>query len=486
MFAGYGIAAPKGEGAEAYDSFANLGVKGKWALVFRFLPEDAPPEIRQHLSRFSDLRYKAMAARERGALGLIVVSGPRSKVKDQLAKMTFDASLAGSGIAAVSITDKMASQFFEGSGKELDVLQAALDDGKQTSGFIIPDVEVRASIDIRQEKREGRNVLARLESGKPGLGEVVIGAHVDHLGTGEGGNSLAREDEKGKIHYGADDNASGVASLLEIAQDLAYRKSKNKLSLKRDVLFAAWSGEEEGLLGSSHFAKVFGGASERAQLTPDIVAYLNLDMVGRLNKNLIIQGVGSSLIWPGEIERRNAAIGLPIVTQNESYLPTDATSFYLKRVPILSAFTGAHEDYHTPRDTADKLNYEGAQKIARLFDLIAESLDESDTPPDYKEMEKPQNMGSGGRRVYFGTIPDFSQGSDVVGVRIAGVQKGGPAEQAGLRAGDIIVEIAGKTIANIYDYQYALQALKVGVPVTVVVQRGNERVSLKVVPGSRD
>ncbi|RPJ81842.1 MAG: M28 family peptidase [Acidobacteria bacterium] len=486
MFAGSGISAPKSEANEAYDSYSGLDVKDTWVLVFRFLPEDVSPEVRQHLSRFSNLRYKAMAAREKGALGLIVTSGPRSKVKEQLIRMTFDASLAGSGVAALSITDELASKIVAAGSKTLEQLQAELDSGKQVAGFIVPGVSVQASIDILHEKKKGRNVLARLDSGLTNPGAVMIGAHIDHLGDGAGGNSLAKEEEKGKPHYGADDNASGTASMLEIAQYLTDRKAKGQLTPKRDVMFAAWSGEELGLIGSTHFAQSFPDGKGRAQLTPEIIAYLNLDMVGRLDKNLILQGVGSSSIWPKEIERRNAVIGLPLVTQNESYLPTDATAFYIKKVPILSAFTGAHEDYHSPRDTADKLNYEGTQKIARLMGLIAESLVASDQAPDYKEMEKPKDVQAGGRRVYLGTIPDFGQGSDVVGIKLSGVQKGGPAEQAGIRAGDVIVELAGKTVANIYDYQFAMQGLKVGQAVKIVVQRGTERVELTITPGSRD
>jgi Tol biopolymer transport system component len=484
VFAGYGISAPKGDGVEAYDSYANLNVKDKWVLAFRFLPEDVSPEMRQHLSRFSNLRYKAMSAREKGALGLMVVSGPRSKVKEQLVPMTFDASLAGSGIPAVSVSDRVAERAVAASGRGLEALQAELDTGKPVAGFDLKDVTARATIDILQEKRHGRNVLARLNAGAPTT--VVIGAHVDHLGNGVGMNSLARDDEKGRIHFGADDNASGVAAMLEMAQYLSALRTSGQFNPKKNLLFAAWSGEELGLLGATHFARTFGGGPERAELSPDIAAYLNLDMVGRLDKSLIIQGVGSSSVWPSEIERRNAVVGLPLVTQNESYLPTDATVFYVKKVPILSAFTGAHADYHTPRDTADKINYEGDEKISRLFTLIAESISQSDQNPDYREMERPKSMQTGGRRVYLGTVPDFSQGSDVVGVRLAAVTKGAPSEQAGLQAGDIIVELAGKTITNIYDYQFALQGLKVGAPVPMVVLRGGQRVTVTITPASRD
>jgi len=485
VFAGYGINAPKTEGFEGYNSYQDLDVAGKWVLMLRFLPEDVKEETRQHLSRFSNLRYKAMAAREKGALGIIVASGPRSKVKEQLVKLAFDASMSGSSIAGLSINDALAAEMIQSAGRDLVAVQTELDTGKPATGFAIPGVKVSADIDIKQEKKTARNVVARLDASESSNEAVAIGAHVDHLGVGDGTSSLARDDEKGKPHYGADDNASGVAAMLEMAQQLKKRKESGT-AFKRDFLFGAWSAEELGLIGSTHFTRVFGDGAERKELSPDLAAYLNLDMVGRLTNKLILQGVGSSSVWASEIEQRNAVVGLPVVTQNESYLPTDATAFYLKKVPILSAFTGAHEDYHTPRDTPDKINYEGTERIARLMGLIAESLAKKDQAPDYKEMEKPRNMSGGGRRVYLGTIPDFSQGDDLVGVKLSGVQKGGPADLAGVRAGDVIVELAGKAVANIYDYQFAMTGLKVGTPSTIVVQRGSEKIKLAITPGSRD
>jgi C-terminal processing protease CtpA/Prc len=217
-----------------------------------------------------------------------------------------------------------------------------------------------------------------------------------------------------------------------------------------------------------------------------VAAYLNMDMIGRLDKTLILQGVGSSTSWPADIERQNAAIGLPIVTQNDSYLPTDATSFYLKGVPILSAFTGAHVDYHTPRDTADKVNYAGAERITRLLAAMTRSLAMRAEVPDYQRMERPATTpGRVGLRAYLGTIPDYSQG-DVSGVKLSGVTKGGPAERAGVQSGDTIVELAGKKIENIYDYTYALDAVKIGTPVGLVILRGDQRLTLTVTPESRE
>lgn len=488
VFAGYGIVAPATDGQAEYDSYVHLDVKDKWVVVFRYLPENVTPEVRQHLNHYAPLRFKAMAARDRGARGLIVVSGPNTKVKEQLVPLTFDSSLAGTSIATIAVTDNIAEQLLKPTGKSLKELQDAVDTGKPEMGLTIPSLTLAAMLDIQQEKRSGRNVLARLRAGKvDGRSTIAIGAHVDHLGHGVGANSLAREEEKGHVHYGADDNASGVAGLLEIAQYLVELKAKGKLPLKHDLLFAAWSGEEMGLLGSSYFTRTFGGrTTESTSLRPALAAYVNMDMIGRLDKNLIVQGVGSSSAWLGLIERSNVPIGLPIVTQNDSYLPTDATSFYLKEVPILNAFTGAHADYHTPRDTADKLNYNGAEKITRLFATITAALATQADAPDYRRMEKPAStVGRVGIRAYLGTIPDYAQ-TDVVGVKLSGVAKGGPAENAGIQSGDIVVELAGKKIENIYDYTYALDGLKIGTPVGVIVQRGELRVTLTITPGTRE
>jgi Zn-dependent M28 family amino/carboxypeptidase len=315
----------------------------------------------------------------------------------------------------------------------------------------------------------------------------MVGAHVDHLGRGEGAGSLAREEEKGQVHFGADDNASGVGGMLEIAQALTEAKAKGQLPLQRDVLFAAWSGEEVGLLGSSHFARTFGGGpTEPTTLSPAITAYLNMDMIGRLDKSVSLQGVGSSSIWPGEIERFAAALGLSVSLQKDSYLPTDSTSFYLKQVPTLNAFTGAHADYHTPRDTVEKINFAGAAQITRLVAALTRSLATRTDTPDYVAMTQPRTtIGRVNLRAYLGTIPDYTQ-SEVSGVKLTGVASGGPAEQAGVRTGDIIVELAGRKVENIYDYTYALDGLKIGGAVELRVLRDGEPVIFQVTPTARE
>lgn len=495
VFAGYGIVAPATDAYEEYDSFVHLDVTDKWVLVFRYLPAEIDATYRQHLNRYASLRYKAMVARDRGARGLIIVSGPNTTVKNQLVTLSFDASLAGTSIAAVSITDVLAEEWLGQAGKSLKDLQTALDTGQLMAGFSITGLTLGASIDIQQEKRTGRNVLARLRasSDTPATGMVVVGAHIDHLGNGVGNGSLAREEEKGQIHYGADDNASGVAAVLGIAQSLVMPQAQGRgafkggSGLKRDIMFAFWSGEEMGLLGSSHFTKTFGQTGkEPERLSPDVVAYLNLDMVGRFDKALVLQGVGSSSIWPSAIERHNAPIGLPLTLHNDSYLPTDATAFYLKGVPILNAFTGGHAEYHSPRDTVEKLNYPGLTKITQLMAGLTRSVANRAEVPDYREMEKPHSPAGRVRlRAYLGTIPDYTQGH-VTGVQLSGVAKGGPADLAGIQGGDIVVTLAGKTVENIYDYTYIVGSLKIGEPVGIAVLRNGQRVELTITPESRE
>ena len=491
VFAGYGITAPSNEKQDGYDSFVHLDVADKWVLVFRYIPEELSAERRQHVAHYSGLRYKAMAVRDKGARGLIVVSGPNSKVKQQLVPMRIDGSLSGTSIPVISITDRLAQAWLESSGKKLADLQNTLDKGEPMMGFELEGEKLSASIDVRQVKRTGRNVLARLQAGPQAAGQVVvIGAHVDHLGTGESGASLARDGETGKIHFGADDNASGVAALMEIAEYLADQHQHGNLRLRRDVLFAAWSGEEVGTLGSNHFIKTLGkrlhGKSNGGKLYPAVNACLNMDMVGRFQKKLTLLGVGSSSVWPGEVERRNAPVGLPIRLQDDSYLPTDATGFFLRGVPILAAFTGSHGDYHTPRDTPEKLNYEDAARIARFMALITRSLAMRDSPPDYVAQAAPKRGARrGGLRAYLGTIPDYAE-ADVKGVKLQGASKGGPADKAGVQAGDVVVELAGRKIDNIYDYTYAIEALKIGQVVKIVVLRGGERIEMNMTPGSRE
>ncbi|MFP6584310.1 MAG: M28 family peptidase [Candidatus Hydrogenedentota bacterium] len=491
VFAGYGIQAPEKTGVQdeedipEYDSFVHLDVTDKWVMVLRYMPNEIDVTTRQHFNTHSSLRYKAMKLRDLGAKGMIVVSGPNSKVKNDLVRMGTDGSIAGISLYTISITDELAQRMLEPGGKNLAELQTFLDTGEISMGFELENILIGGTIDILQTKATGRNVVARLNAGdSPGNQIMVVGAHLDHLGVGRNQSSLAHDDEVDAIHHGADDNASGVSGVLEIAQFLTHQKA-NGLELKRDVIFAAWSGEEINLLGSNHFTSTYPGKNASDDLYPEVSSYLNMDMIGRLDQELVIQGIGSSSLWTREIERRNAPIGLSITPVEEANLPTDTTPFYQRGVPVLNAFTGAHEDYHSPRDTADKINYEGTTQIVKLMGLIARSLVMNDDIPDYQVVKRPENIERRANlHAYLGTIPDYA--TDIKGLKLSGVTKGAPAEDAGLKTGDIITELGGAKIENIYDYTFAIEALKIGETITVKVLRDGETIELELTPGSRD
>ena len=488
VFAGYGIVAPPNGAVPAYDSYAGLDVRGRWVLVLRHAPQDVAPEWRQHWSRYASLRHKLMLARDRGAQGVLIASGPRSGVRNELVPLAPDLAAGGSSsIFALSLADAPPEAWLAEAGRSLDALQAALDRGETPSGFEIPALRVAARVDLVQERRSGRNVLGLLRTGRGGdAAPVLVGAHVDHLGRGLEGASLAREDERGLVHPGADDNASGVAAVIEIAREVPAQARARPDAFTRDVLFAAWSGEEVGLVGSTAFASELPDPAAAAHgARRRIAAVLNLDMVGRFRAHLILQGVGSSPAWPSLIESANASRALPVVLEDESYLPTDATSFYLKGIPVLSAFTGVHDDYHTPRDTPDKLNYVGLAATADLFAGITEALAERTELPEYTAPSQTPLPPRAGLRVYLGTIPSYGEAAGE-GLLLSGVAPGGPAEMAGIRGGDRVVELAGHAIENVYDYTYALETLAVGQPVPITVLRDGERLRLTVTPGSRE
>ena len=489
-FVGYGIVAPASDGQAEYDSYAGLDVTGKWVMMFRYQPEDVSAELRRHLVRFSNLAFKASWARRKGALGLIVITGPTAAARTELVELRMGPTTQTTSLAAISIADVIGGQILAAADYDLAELQKRLDDGSTVESFPIPDVSVTATLEIKREQRLGRNVIGILRAepeAEVGAGSdlppVILGAHVDHLGHGEAGGSLAREEEQGRIHPGADDNASGVAGVIESAQYLTDLHARGELEVLRDIWFIAWSGEELGTLGSSFFVDQF---ADTEKLEGAIAAYLNMDMIGRLQDKAYLQGSGSSSVWSREIERRNVPVGLSVTTSSDPYLPTDSTPFYMKRVPVLAAFTGVHEEYSTPRDTTDLINYDGIRDITRLMAGITRSLAREAEMPDFVEVSRSDQGGRSVMRVYLGTIPAYGEEEGVVGVRLQGAVKDSPAAQAGVQAGDVLVGLAGVDVETIYDFMTALSGLKAGESTELIVERGSERVTLTVVPGSRD
>ena len=476
VFVGYGLSVPETDDF-SYDSYATLDVTDKVALVLRYFPEDTEGELRGTLSRYAGLRFKALAARERGAVGLIVVAGPRSPNAGTLVPMTFDTALSGSNVVAASVTGDVGEALVARTGKTLEEVQASLDTGNpHVTGFEIPDTVVTVSVSVNREQRTGHNIVGYLPPSdvadvvKP---HVMLGGHYDHLGYGTGGNSLARDDEAGEIHNGADDNASGVAAILSAGAQLAATERQ------RGIILAFWSGEELGLLGSDDFVQTAPVAMDQ------IAAYLNFDMVGRLTDNqLSVQAVGSSSIWTELVNELNEPFGFDLQFVEDPYLPTDVMSLNLAAVPSVAFFTGSHEDYHRPTDDPETVNYTGLDRIAELGAALAARLATRVDPPDFVKAEPTiQRNGRGPIRIFTGTIPNYA--AEAEGLLLSGVVGGGPAQTAGLQGGDVIVELAGQAIANIYDYTYALDLLKVGESATVVFMRDGERIETALVPEGR-
>ncbi len=477
VFAGYGLVVPEQQNF-GYDSYAGLDVKDKIVAVLRYFPEDADQPTRAILARYADLRYKAQAARQRGAKGMLVVTGPRSPNAGATVPMSFDTAIAGSGIVAASITGEAAAGLLAAAGKSLEAVQKDLDSGNpHVAGFAIPGVTVTVKANVVREQQTGHNVLAYLPATSPVEGVskpwVAIGAHYDHLGRGTTGGSLASAEDKSKVHHGADDNASGTSAVLAIAEALSAQPRK------RHVLIGLWSGEELGLLGSAAFV------SQPPFALDQMAAYINFDMVGRVADNkLTVQATGTSPMWPKLLEQANVSAGFDLVLQEDPYQPTDVGSFNTAGVACLTFFTGAHAEYHKPADTPDKINFEDIVRLSELSTGIVKRLMDADQPPQFTKVErKAETGGRAGLRLFTGTIPDYA--SDVKGLLLGGVIGGGPAELAGLAKGDVIVEILGQSIANIYDYTYALELLKIGQPAKVVYMRGTERRETTLTPAAR-
>jgi hypothetical protein len=478
VFAGYGLVVPDAQGI-GYDSYAGLDVKDKVVLVLHYFPEDADAKTKATLARYSDLRYKALAARQHGAKGLVVVTGPRSPNAGQTIRMTSDTALSGSGIPAATISGDAATALFAGTGKTLNAVQQELDTGNpHVAGFALPG-SLTLTTKVVREKQTGRNVVAYLPAHSDAASAasekpwVVAGAHYDHLGHGTRGTSLAGKDEAGQIHHGADDNASGTAAVLALAETLSGKP------LRRNVMFALWSGEEIGLVGSNAFV------TNPPVPLEQVAAYVNFDMVGRMQNNkLAVDGVGSSPLWGRILERANVAAGFDLAANPDPYQPTDSSNFNQAGLPTLFLTTGSHPDYHKPSDTADKIDYEDLDRIVAFAAAVIQAVANADMPPQFTKVDPPQTGATlAGVRVTTGTIPDYT--TEAKGLLLAGVVGGGPAERAGLMKGDIIVEIAGQSITNIYDYTFALELLKADVPVKVVYLRNGQRREVQLTPGGR-
>jgi hypothetical protein len=466
IFAGYGISAAELN----YDDYANLNVKDKIVIVFRNHPDVKSPHSK--FEQYASLRYKATNARDKGAKGIIFIN-TSDKKDDELMSLKYDNAGKVKDIAAIQIRRNMIDAILKFYNKNLNTLQSVIDSTKAPNSFLLTNHQSKLSTEIIEVKGTSVNVGAYIEPENIKYKDdyLVIGAHFDHLGWGEQNSLYVGEP---MIHNGADDNASGTTGLLELAEKFSSIKNQ----INRKVVFIAFSGEELGLLGSSYVVNNFPLPIENAN------AMINMDMIGRLNdkKDLIVYGTGTSSNWKSILDDKNE-YDFNLTFNDEGFGPSDHSSFYGKKVPVLFFFTGTHSDYHKPSDDVDKINADGQEKVLKYIYDVALSIINSEKKPDYLAVERKDTGRMTGSRVYVGTVPDFA--GEVDGYKLGGVTEGSPAAKAGLQAGDIIIQFGDKKISNLYDFTYAMGNYVPGDKVKVVIKRADQELTFDIELGSR-
>lgn len=457
VFVGFGIRAP----GTSHDDFVGMVLKGKIVLLMAGSPKDDP---HSPLAEFASIRRKALTARELGATAVLVITPAKSDSQGDRRFEFSDASDAG--LPVLRIKHKVAEEWFKSkSGKSLADLEAQANDDKNVSMAL--GIPVRLDADVKRIEKVTANVVGMLEGTDPVLKNeyVVVGAHLDHLGMG-GPASLAKSSAPA-IHHGADDNASGAAGVMALARYFAG----SGVRPKRSLILMCFTGEELGLFGSDFYVKHPIIPLEKT------VAMINMDMVGRLRDNkLIVIGSGTAKEWDGLLTAANQTAGFQLARSDDGFGASDQQSFYSKNIPVLFFFTGSHEDYHTPTDTADKINAPGEAKVLALVADCMERIANSPDRPTFEKISVSSPGGSPSFRVYFGSIPDYA--AQVEGVQLNGVREGSPAAKAGLKAGDIIIKFGDTTVKSIQDYTIALGNYKPGDEVDIVVKRGSETLKL--------
>ncbi|MCP4684288.1 MAG: M28 family peptidase [bacterium] len=434
----------------AHNDYADLNVDGKAVLVKRYAPEaeetDDTTETGDTIfDRHSSLTSKIITALDHGASGVFFWTPPEH-----------DDTLLSTG--ATRVTPKSIPIVF---------LRRA---GIEKLGLDLTSPEIMTAsgqTDLERVRDTGYNVVGFLQGATDTT--VIIGAHYDHLGWG-GPSSRYLEDEK-KIHYGADDNGSGVAALLELARYAATRGDE----LRHSMLFIGFGGEEAGLLGSSHYVRNWTIDRTHARMM------INMDMIGRLkdqDKGLAILGTGTCPDFKEYFDSMDVG-DLKVVFKESGTGPSDHAAFYNDSIPVLNFFTGAHEDYHKPSDVTEKIDFEGVVSVANLIGDIVQHFDDY---PDQLVFQRTKDDGPGRHsRAYsvtLGVMPDFI--SEVEGLRIDGVSPGRPADNAGLLKGDIVIKMGDIAVDDIYTYMNALSKFRKGDTTPVSVVRGEDTLSVTV------
>lgn len=465
VFAGFGIV---GESQDLkWDDYKNIEVKNKWALVLRGDPE--PDNASSALIPLSSDRAKALTAKDKGAKGILLVSPSSIDKSDNTIDMSFDKSVSDAGIPVISITRSLAAQIIGRPVTSIDSVEKVMLRDKHPVTFETSN-RVHAVTDIVRTKSSSRNVVYIIKGSDKNLSSeyIVIGAHYDHLGLG-GHGSGSRVPDESDVHYGADDNASGVASIIELARYF----SRLKTAPPRSIVFVAFGAEEMGIIGAKHFI-------ENCPIpVKSIKGMINLDMVGRLNSSepvVNISGVGTYTVADSIFNVLDKDSKFKVKRIPDGYGPSDHAAFYTSGIPVNFITTGAHSDYHTPQDTPDKINYTGLYEIIIYTSKLASILSTIQNPPIFTESGPIRQAGHYNRnlKVTLGIMPDVSGEETSGGMKVEGTRKGAPAERAGMQKGDVITAINGLKVSNIYDYMNRMATLKPGETVNVEILRDNK------------
>ncbi len=478
VFAGYGISAPE----LGYDDYDEIDVTGRIVLILDDRPtgEKSPlrgPQATELLRR----AFKIASARARGAVAVLVApAGPPAPGDPPLpgnaGRDWANPTQQSSALPVIALSWQAASRIVAAAGGPgLAERKDEIDRQGKPASASLPGAELALEVAVERRRGLEANVVAILPGRDPELKRqaVVVGAHYDHLGRGEFG-SLA-PDRRGEIHNGANDNASGAAGLLELARAFAAQPRP-----RRSLVLVAFSGEEAGLAGSREYA-----AAPPIPIA-STVAMVNLDMIGRLRKGgLYVFGTETSPGFPKLVRRAAGAARIGVNLSQGAFSPSDQTSFLAQGVPVLFFFTGTHSDYHTPDDDAAETNSEGAADVLEVVYWAVRELADAETRPTLIAVPH-RDLGDVGPGYgpYLGTIPDFG-GKPGEGVLIQGVRKGSPAEAAGLRAGDRLVEFDGVAVANLEEYAALLFGAHTGQRVIIVAERDGERIAVEATLGQR-
>jgi aminopeptidase YwaD len=462
VFAGYGFSI--NADSLKWDDYKGTDVKNKWVMILRSDPE--PDNQKSKFAPYSNDRNKAMIAKDLGAAGVLLVSGQAFDNSD-----SFDALAKGGfsvGIPVIRIKRNIADAILAAKKQNINDLEKKLNTLKKPLSISTGAV-VEGRSEILNYLTNTRNVVMVLPGEDENLKNeyLIFGAHFDHLGMGGPGSSSRAVDTIG-VHHGADDNASGVAMLIEMAGRFAGTKGSHK----RSLVFVAFTGEEVGMFGSKHFTENPGIDLSKVN------AMINFDMVGRLkdSRDFNLGGVGTA----DSLKERATAVTdtnlLKLTFTEEGSGPSDHASFYSKNIPVLYFTTGAHEDYHTPSDTWDKINFTGMVNEGNLIFRITSGLANEPARLKFKEAGPKDDPNRPSRRkgLTLGIMPDFT-GRINNGLIVDAVTPGKPGSVGGMKKGDIIKSIEGKTVNNIGDYMFRMSQLKKGQTITIDVLRNNKK-----------